>query len=341
MAQSIAQKTPTLQLATELQQAYDWFNDQLFMGGLPQCLIVLQRSKATLGYFSEDCHVEVGGKRYICEIALNPSYFLARTLKQTLSTLVHEQVHAWQHYFGRHKSRGGYHNSEWASRMESVGLMPSSTGAPDGARTGDKVSHYIIAGGAFDRAADALLEDEQFVLTWLDRWPCAKPIELYVPDGFEPAAPATASAGLSPSDAFGLTTERSSLAAARLGPDLTDDDGGAHADGLALPPIDPGQHPEPRFRGVVTATAWPTDKAAQVTRVKYTCPGCALNAWAKAGAELRCGSCGNRPMFPNVESRGYGMRAPVQRDQGLKPEVPPARQRRRPRRRPKDNVVAK
>jgi uncharacterized Zn finger protein (UPF0148 family) len=28
------------------------------------------------------------------------------------------------------------------------------------------------------------------------------------------------------------------------------------------------------------------------SQMKYTCPGCGLNAWAKAGVNLVCGECG-------------------------------------------------
>jgi hypothetical protein len=40
--------------------------------------------------------------------------------------------------------------------MESLGLMPSSTAAPGGARVGYRMSHYIIPGGAFERAFEQM-----------------------------------------------------------------------------------------------------------------------------------------------------------------------------------------
>ena len=46
----------------------------------------------------------------------------------------------------------GYHNKEWAAKMESLGLQPSSTGAVGGKRTGQRVSHYIIPDGPFTKA---------------------------------------------------------------------------------------------------------------------------------------------------------------------------------------------
>ncbi len=90
------------------------------------------------------------------EIAMNPVYFSIRTIKATLSTLVHEMVHQWQFHFGK-AGRRGYHNKEWAALMERVGLMPSDTGQPGGRKVGQSMTHYIITGGAFDRACDELL----------------------------------------------------------------------------------------------------------------------------------------------------------------------------------------
>ncbi len=41
---------PTLQAYEELQRAYDHFNQLLFEGVLPNCLITLQREKQTWRY---------------------------------------------------------------------------------------------------------------------------------------------------------------------------------------------------------------------------------------------------------------------------------------------------
>jgi len=49
--------------------------------------------------------------------------------------------------------------------METVGLMPSDTGQHGGKRTGQRMTHYIIPGGPFDRACTALLSDG-FRLAW-------------------------------------------------------------------------------------------------------------------------------------------------------------------------------
>ena len=72
-----------------------------------------------------------GEDRRTAEIALNPDTFEDRTDMEILNTLAHEMCHLWQHYFGK-PSRGGYHNREWATMMEKIGLMPSSTSEPGG-----------------------------------------------------------------------------------------------------------------------------------------------------------------------------------------------------------------
>jgi hypothetical protein len=65
-------------------------------------------------------------------------------------------AHVWQHAHGK-PTRNGYHNKEWAAKMDSLGLVPSSTGAPGGKRTGQSVSHYIAAGGPFAVACAELI----------------------------------------------------------------------------------------------------------------------------------------------------------------------------------------
>jgi hypothetical protein len=42
--------------------------------------------------------------------------------------------------------------------MEALGLMPSHTHEPGGRRVGQKMGHYLIAGGPFARAAAELLK---------------------------------------------------------------------------------------------------------------------------------------------------------------------------------------
>jgi hypothetical protein len=52
--------------------------------------------------------------------------------------------------------------------MESIGLMPSSTGKPGGARTGQHMADYAIEGGPFETVAAELIAGP-FSLAWYDR----------------------------------------------------------------------------------------------------------------------------------------------------------------------------
>ena len=182
--------SPTTEAYSELQTAYDHYNRMLFDGKLPSCLITLQREKRTYGYFSAKRFVHRHDKVTTDEIAINPSYFAVVPLVEVMQTLVHEMVHAWQHHFGK-PGRRGYHNHEWAAKMEAVGLMPSATGQPGGARTGEKMGDYPVAGGPFMRATEQLL-DQAFRISWLDRFPAPDrtPSVLTAASAGTPASPA-------------------------------------------------------------------------------------------------------------------------------------------------------
>lgn len=161
---------PTHQTYNGLTAAYAFFNERLFAGRLPACLITMQRQNKAYGYFAGGRFGTRDGREVTDEIALNPSHFKARTTEESLSTLVHEMVHLWQHHFGK-PSRSGYHNKEWAAMMKTVGLTPSDTGAPGGRETGQRVSHFIAAGGAFARACTELRKsgvELRYVELWDD-----------------------------------------------------------------------------------------------------------------------------------------------------------------------------
>jgi SprT-like family len=160
--------TPTAEAYGELQDAYDYFNRELYDNQLPPCLITLQRrSKSTLGYFShKQFRCLRDGRITTDEIALNPLHFDGRAVIDVLATLAHEMAHLWQAHFGK-PSRSGYHNRQWAAKMASIGLMPSHTGQPGGRKTGQQMTHYPIAGGCFDKATAALLASG-FRLSWAD-----------------------------------------------------------------------------------------------------------------------------------------------------------------------------
>lgn len=247
---------PTTEAYGELQTAHEHFNQRLFAGKLPSCLITLQREKRTYGYFSAKRFVHRSDKVTIDEIAINPSYFAVIPLVEVMQTLVHEMVHAWQHHFGK-PVRRCYHNREWADKMESIGLMPSSTGKPGGARTGERMSDYPIKGGAFLRATEELL-DQAFRISWLDRFPPVSHAHVLSGSG-------------SPGEATAAASELAANHAAALTIPM-----GQNADGGAV-------------TGEFFEMIAPPTGVNRSNRVKYRCPGCQAQAWGKPSLRLRCG----------------------------------------------------
>ena len=131
------------------QQAYDFFNAELFAGSLPHVLVTLQRHAKARGYFAPERFTgRSEGITTAHELAMNPDRFTGRSDEQILSTLAHEMAHVWQQTHGT-PPRRSYHDREWAAKMKEIGLQPTTTGEPGGKETGQSVTHYIIPGGAY------------------------------------------------------------------------------------------------------------------------------------------------------------------------------------------------
>ena len=133
-----------------LNNAYDYFNDGLFDGKLPSVILTFRRARRSKGlaakwlWRSEAATTD----EKLHEVSISP-YWLMEPLKEVYSTLVHEQCHIWQFEFGK-PSDYGYHNWEWAKKMEEVGLTPSHTGKEGGKKIGYSLSHYITVGGKYE-----------------------------------------------------------------------------------------------------------------------------------------------------------------------------------------------
>lgn len=167
---------PTEETYRELNRAYVYFNERLFAGRLPYCVITLQRKKGAYGYFWGDTWHSNKGEKITDEIALNPDTFSRAPLIEIMQTLVHEMCHLEQHHFGT-PSRTGYHNKEWANMMEAVGLIPSSTGKPGGRKTGQKMGDYPEKGGVFEKAYEELI-NSGFSLPWIARTREKNPVKV-------------------------------------------------------------------------------------------------------------------------------------------------------------------
>lgn len=163
---------PTVETYAALQHAFEFYNDRLFGGSLPRCLITLQRTRGAFGYFAGNRFAEIDNPQNLtCEIALNPAVIARYTTEDNLSTLVHELCHHNQFHFSKKLSRRfkcrSYHDLEWVDGMQRVGLIPSDTGKPGGKKTGTRVSHYIEEGGPFQIVTRELLATG-FTLKWAD-----------------------------------------------------------------------------------------------------------------------------------------------------------------------------
>ena len=246
-------QNPTEEFYQLLNQAYSHFNLFLFDEQLPWCMLTLQRSSNTMGYFSAERWVDgVGTKAH--EIALNPAYFARHKVIDILQTLVHEQCHLWQHLYGLHKSRSGYHNREWADKMQSVGLIPSDTGEPGGRETGQTMSDYPKTGGEFLKACYAL-SDMNYDFKWIDTEPAWQ----------ETSQPRVKQITTSP------TVETYIEEILEVAPTL-------------LSPI-PTKNVQPAINWSVPA------KAKRLSKSKYSCPQCSIAVWGKPLLNIVCGDC--------------------------------------------------
>ncbi len=165
----------------------------------------------------------------------------------------------WQYRFGK-PGRTRYHNEQWATKMESIGLMPSSTGQPGGKRTGDSMADYAIEGGAFLVACAALLTSN-FKISWYDRFPALEHVR-HGQSCMAMQLDASVGGGSVP-----LATNSALASAMRPASSIT---------AIASASGEIGQA-----------------QANKSNRTKYAC-GCRHQVWGKPGLHLVCGECGER-----------------------------------------------
>lgn len=142
-----------------LDDLYKFYNEAIFEGRLAECIVNMSRHGGTYGFFAANrWKGDNMDRKIIHEISINPDY-MNRPDQDWHSTLVHEMCHLWQEDHGK-PSRNAYHNKEWAVKMIEIGLMPSDTGEEGGKQTGQRVSHYVIEGGIFDRVFKTLKSED-------------------------------------------------------------------------------------------------------------------------------------------------------------------------------------
>jgi predicted SprT family Zn-dependent metalloprotease len=130
-----------------LQQLYDHFNARLFSNQLPDVILTLRRQAHSAAYFAPNRFAfrRSRGSTRRGELTLNPYAFVGKSDEWIASVVAHEMVHIWQHTHGT-PTTGRYHNRQWADKMKSLGLQPTSTGAPGGRETGEYMDQYVTDG---------------------------------------------------------------------------------------------------------------------------------------------------------------------------------------------------
>lgn len=257
------------------------FNDRLFEGKLPATMLMLVAKHPSRSFFRarrfgdhEGHHADV--------IGLNPAYFTVLSPLYVLSLIAREQVQQWQQHFGELKSRDGYYNHEWATKMELIGLRSTKTGLPGGAPVGQHVSHFILPGGLFSHAGIEILEQPGVQRMWLDRYPPAPalPQDALV-DGASGAGVRAARGWVAMVEHVdpGLQEQVSRVA-------LTPP---ARAGFEVAPVVRPSVDPDSAKRG--------RDELSG-NRQAYMCPQCRLKVWGKPRIRVSCMDCGDLPLKP-------------------------------------------
>ena len=250
--------TPTEELYSALQAAYNHFNSNLFDAKLPPILFTFQRQQGMMGYFSPNRWTSSQGKN--ChEIAINPLYVGRAKLIELMQTLVHEMTHCWQYCYGT-PGRMSYHNKEWSDKMISIGLMSTSTGKPGGKKVGQHMGDYPVANGVFVLECVTLLSTKNFNLPWVDRFSMCpgKSGGDNANEHYENMLLSDALSGVDPDIASQLTSNLRNL-----------------------------------FNNELFESSSPQKN--KKTKLKYTCFKCGINVWGKIGLSLRCDDC-DHPM---------------------------------------------
>lgn len=267
---------PTLEMYGDLREAYDFYNRALFDNTLPGAMLTVDGNKARIGgYFAAGEY----GKDQSIEadtIALNPRLFTCHTIEHTLSIMVHEQCHQWQHHFGDAPDRP-YHNKEYANAMLDRGLMTSSTGRPGGRSCGEKMSHYILTGEAFDTLTKEFIT-QGFKLRWYNRYPSKTTLQ--PTPRFSRETKRDEAIKL-------LDQQRETLRSLRDAPDGIDSELVERIDlGKFIDGATSYEPPETNREDKSD-----TDKKPQKNKVKYTCNGCSTNVWGKPSLRIQCLDC--------------------------------------------------
>lgn len=155
----------------QLEELFDLLNNSLFIeilgNEVPPCIITLQRKNNVFSSNTINAFVRINKASYIHEISLNPQYFGIRPRIELLQALAHQMMHLYQHEHGE-ITKLGSHDEQYLDFMNAIGLMPSSTGMPDGKTLGGKkMFNYPMLDGAFLKTANHAAQ-KGLLVDWLE-----------------------------------------------------------------------------------------------------------------------------------------------------------------------------
>lgn len=139
--------------------------------------------------------------------------------------------------------------------MESIGLMPSSTGLPGGKKTGQKMGDYAIQGGEFLNVSKELI-NSGITITWFDRITAKAPAQ-------------SRESNLQPNTQTQQTEQSTEHLLYSYVSELI-----TYQDDIE----------EPMFQIA----------AKNISKIKYSCRSCSTNVWGKPQLSIVCGDC-NQP----------------------------------------------
>ena len=133
---------------------------------MPEVLLTVKGKARVFGYYKQRAFISHAGE-IVDEIAVNPTFFATHGFKELLQTLAHEMCHQWQQNYGTPSIRS-YHNREFAEKMKSIGLIPSTTGEKGGKETGQKIADYMADTGLLPDLFKEL-ETKGVFIPWYER----------------------------------------------------------------------------------------------------------------------------------------------------------------------------
>jgi hypothetical protein len=109
------------EIASQLYVWTDRINDRFFERVMPDAVLSFERMDyRVLAAYT----LRRNAQGLLYEITFNVKH-LGRPLWQTLETLMHEYMHLWQQNFGESPVSRNYHNQEFVSACEAIGLHPA------------------------------------------------------------------------------------------------------------------------------------------------------------------------------------------------------------------------